>query len=41
VTGLRVSLLQQPLVWQDPAGGPTTAWKFPAQLDADRFTFEP
>ncbi|HLQ08964.1 MAG TPA: hypothetical protein VK128_07870 [Steroidobacteraceae bacterium] len=52
MSGLRVSLLQQPLVWHDPAANrahfeaqlaPLEAYreKFPAHLDADRFTLEP
>jgi len=61
--GLRISLLQQPLMWQDPAANRALAQagdaperlnveldlapletyrqKFPAHLDADRFTLEP
>jgi hypothetical protein len=38
MTGLRVSLLQQPLAW---APLETYRQKFPAHLDADRFTLEP
>jgi|GEM_PF-6144058 len=45
--GLRVSLLQQPLVvrgaarWGRRAMLETYRQKFPAHLDADRFTLEP
>jgi hypothetical protein len=39
VTAPRVSLLQQPLVWQDPAAN-RAHFGFPAHLDADRFTLE-